>query len=571
MRENERTCTAVERRMRPDVAGAFGYYTIGLDYGSLSCRGVLVRAADGEIIAEEEYGYPHAIMYDTLPDGTKLPPLWALQDPQDYIDALEILIPRLLEKSGVPPERVLALGIDTTASTVVAVDRDLVPLCKKREYAGRIHAWPKMWKHHAAFREAAEITEAAKRMGLPVLERYGGAVGAEFLPPKLLQTLREDREVFDAAETFFECGDWMVSLLIGGEARSGTYLTCKSMWDPEDGYPKGGLFDALTKKLAFHSGAVPVVAWPGESAGTLLPEMAKRLGLTTGTVVSAGQLDGYAGLPGSGVYGAGTLAVMLGTSNSYMLLDRERKPVPGICASVENSVLPGFTNYAAGQASAGDILTWFAENCVPGACQRAAEEQGVGIHDYLTALAARKAPGESGLIALDWWNGNKSVLHNSRLSGMLLGMDLSTRPEDIYRALIEATAYGARKIVETFENGGIAIDEVIASGGMAMKNPLLMQIYADVLGKSITVSACRQSAALGSAMYAAAAAGGMAGGYDSVSDAVRNMAHKSRVQYTPDQKAHQVYNRLYGEYLALHDYFGSGGGGVMERLRDMRN
>ncbi len=542
-------------------------YTIGLDYGSLSCRGVLACTTDGKIAAEEEFPYPHGIFYNALPDGTPLPTLWALQHPQDYVDAFRHIIPALTRKSGLHPEAIIGLCIDTTASTVVAVDKNLVPLCMQERFAGRPHAWVKMWKHHAARREAEEITREARKKDLFPLERYGGTAGAEFLLPKLLQTLREDPEIFAAAESFFEYGDWMTSLLTGHEVRSGAYLTCKAMWDPQAGYPQNSLFDPLTEKLAFHSGAQPAIVWPGQSAGTLDPEMAKVLKLSPNTVVSGPQMDGYAGLPGSGVAGEGTLVMMLGTSNSYMLLGREARCVPGICAAVRDSILSGFTGYAAGQASAGDIFKWFTENCVPAAYERAASDQKMGLHGYLTHLAEKKHPGESGLIALDWWNGNKSVLNDSGLSGMLLGMTLATRPEDIYRALIEASAFGARRIMEAFHQAGIVIDHAIASGGMAMKNPLLMQTYADVLGMSIAISPCSQTAALGSAMYAAAAAGKAAGGYDSVADAVRGMRQQSVLYYRPDEKARRAYDRLYGEYITLHNYFGQGENRVMERLK----
>ena len=536
-------------------------YTIGLDYGSLSCRGVLVCAEDGCLLAEEEFTYPHGVLYDALPDGTRLPRQWALQDPQDYVDALLHIVPALLGKSGIRPDRVAGLGLDTTASTVLAVDRERAPLCQRPEFYSRPHAWPKLWKHHAAWREAEELTAEAKES--LDLARYGGAVGAEFLPPKVLQCLREDPEVFDRADTFFECGDWLTSLLTGHEVRSGATLTCKALWSPAVGWPRGRLFEQIAEKLAFRSGVRPVVAWPGQSVGTVSPEMARQLGLSPGTTVCAPQMDAYAGLPGSGVSGPGILSMMLGTSNAYLLLSREQRLVPGICGAVPDSILPGYTGYAAGQSSAGDTLKWFTENCVPSAYEQAAREQGLGIHSYLTSLAVRQKPGESGLIALDWWNGNKSVLNNAGLSGLLLGMTLRTRPEDVYRALIEATAFGARRIVEAFRQSEVDICSVIASGGMAMKNSMLMQIYADVLGVPIAVSPCTQAAAMGSAVYAAAA-GGI---YRSVVEAVESMSPKSVRSYHPEEASQAAYNRLFSEYMALHDYFGRGENRVMERLR----
>ena len=535
-------------------------YAIGLDYGSLSCRGVLACTDGGAILAEEEYVYPHGILSDALPDGTKLPPLWAVQHPQDYLDALARIIPALLQSSGVPPEAVAALGIDTTASTVVAVDGNLTPLCRKEGFAREIHAWPKMWKHHAAWREAEELTASIRERTPALLERYGGGVGAESMLPKLLQTLREAPGIFEAG-TFFECGDWLVSLLAGREVRSGSYLTCKSLWDPALGYPKGPLFEPLTEKLPPRGGAV--LAWPGQSVGTLSPEMARKLGLSPRTVLSAPQMDAYAGLPGCGVSGPGVMAMVLGTSNACLLLGRESRPVSGICAAIPDSILLGFTGYAAGQPCTGDMLRWFTENCVPAACERAARESGRGLHAYLTGLAEKKRPGESGLIALDWWNGNKSVLNDPGLSGVLLGMTLATRPEDIYRALIESAAYGTRKILDTFRRAGAEVSSIIASGGGAAKNPMLMQIYADVLNMPVAVSACTQAAALGSAMYAAAAAGE----YDSAAGAAAAMSQGTASRYLPRKEAAGVYGRLYAEYEAVHDYFGRGENRGMARLR----
>lgn len=542
-------------------------YTIGVDYGSMSCRGLLTCTADGTILAEEEFVYPHAVLYDCLPDGTKLPPLWALQDPKDYVDALVHIVPALMKKSGVPIQSVIGICIDTTASTVVPVDRDMVPLCWKQGMEHKIHAWPKMWKHHAALKEAQEITNAAATEGLSELKLYGGKIGAEFLLPKVLQTMRDAPDVYDAAETFFEYGDWITSLLTGYEVRSGVYLTCKSMWNPQTGYPKGLFYEHLTEKLAYHHEMKPVIAWPGQSVGLISAEMAGQIGLSAETVVSAPQMDGFAGLPGSGISSPGTLAMVLGTSNSYMLLDKKEEYVPGICGAVPNSIIQGYTGYAAGQASAGDILNWFTENCIPASYERNAQSHGQNIHDYLTELAALKKPAENGIIALDWWNGNKSVLNNPHLSGMILGMTLTTRPEDIYRALIEATAFGSRRIIETFHCAGLKITSIVASGGMSMKNPLLMQIYSDVLGIPIDVSPCKQTAALGSCIYAAVAAGAARGGYDTVEEAVRGMAPKEFLRYSPKEEACDVYDRLYREYLTLHDYFGLGENRVMERLR----
>lgn len=455
-------------------------YSIGIDYGSLCCRAVLADTSNGALAAVSEYVYPHGVIEEKLPDGTVLPPLWALQDPRDYEAALYAVIQGLLKDSGVSPEDIVAVGLDSTASTVIPVDGKLRPLCMDKKFSKEPHAWPKMWKHHAAENEAEELTKAAV------------------------------------------------------------------------------------------SARLPVIAWPGEPAGTVCPAMAKRLGLSEKTVVTAPQMDAYSGLPGSGISDSGILMMIIGTSTGYMILDRTLKSVPGICCSMENVNLPGFVNYAAGQSGVGDIFQWYVDNCVPMEYKQKASAAGANIHDYLSGLAKDCPPGGRGLLALDWWNGNKSVLTNANLSGLILGMDLATKPEHIYRALLESTAYGARKIIENFRTNGIGIKEIVACGGIAENNSLLMQIYADVLGEKIWLSRNKQAAAVGAAIYAAAAAGKEKCGCRSVSEAVKAMAQGKRTCFEPDVKAHELYNGLYAEYEKLHDYFGCGGNKVMGYLKYLK-
>ena len=540
-------------------------YTIGLDYGSLSCRGILVSTADGTILAEDEFVYPHAVIDHQLPDGTPLPPQWALQNPDDFRQALYHIIPNLLKASQVQPSQVIAIGIDSTASTVIPVTEGLVPLCEQPSFRNRPHAWPKMWKHHAAAAEAAEITAAAVAQGLPVVVKSGGAIGCESLMPKVLQIFHEDAETFQNTVSFFELCDWIVSLLAGREVRSTPLLTCKSMWTPQNGYPKGQPFDAITPKLAFHDGVHPVIAAPGESVGTLHPSMAKELGLSENTVITAGQMDGYAALPGNGVADEGTLMMMIGTSTADMILGREWKDIPGVCAAMKDANLPNFTNYAAGQACVGDMFKWFIDNCIPEKYAQEARRRGISIHAYLSELAAVSKPGETGLVALDWWNGNKSCLNDSRLSGLIVGMTLATRPEHIYRALIEASAFGARKIIDNFKEHGIPVHDIVACGGVALKNPFLMQIYADVIGMEIRTTTCTQTAALGAAIFAAAADGRRSGHHD-VFSAIRAMGAKDTILYRPVIENVLQYDIIYRKYLELHDFFGKNHASFMHGL-----
>ena len=543
-------------------------YTIGLDYGSLSCRGILVSTTDGTILAENEFVYPHAVIDHQLPDGTPLPPQWALQDPDDFRQALYHIIPNLLKASQVQPSQVIAIGIDSTASTVIPVAEGLVPLCELSTFRNRPHAWPKMWKHHAATAEAAEITAAAVAQGLPVVVKSGGAIGCESLMPKVLQIFHEDAETFQNTVSFFELCDWIVSLLTDREVRSTPLLTCKSMWTPQNGYPKGQPFDAITPKLAFHDDVHPVIAAPGESVGTLHLSMAKELGLSENTVITAGQMDGYAALPGNGVADEGTLMMMIGTSTADMILGREWKDIPGVCAAMEDANLPNFTNYAAGQACIGDMFKWFIDNCVPENYAQEARKRGLSIHAYLSKLAAASKPGETGLVALDWWNGNKSCLNDSRLSGLIVGMTLATRPEHIYRALIEASAFGARKIINNFREHGIPVHDIVACGGIALKNPFLMQIYADVFGMEIRTTTCTQTAALGAAIFAAAADGRRSGHHD-VFSAIRAMGAKDTISYRPVIENVPKYKVIYQKYLELHDFFGKNHAPFMHGLHGM--
>lgn len=548
-------------------------YTIGLDYGSLSGRGVLVCLEDGTIAAQAVMEYPHGIIDRSLPDGTPLNGMWCLQDPQDYVAVLEYVIPKLLADSHIDPDDIVGIGIDFTAGTVVPTDEKLCPLSAYPEYAGRPHAWTKLWKHHGAEVQARKLSEICRAQSPSILDGYGGKISAECLMAKVMQVFEEDREVFDRTAFFMEAGDYMTSLLVGRPVFSASLATTKAMWDKEHGYPETSFFEKFDpglkqfpeRKLAGRCSKEQMV-YPGSCAGKLSEAMAERLGLSPETVVSAAQLDGYAALPGIGITKEGTMLLVIGTSTAIMVLSREQKKVEGVTACLPDTFYPGFWGYASGQASVGDGFQWFIDHYVPEAYVQEAKRKNQTIHQYLTDLASVFEPGETGLIALDWLNGNKSCLGNSMLSGMILGLNLQTRPEHIYRTLLEATAFGARKILESYEDAGIVIREVTTCGGIAGKNPLLMQIYADVLGRTVKVSHCLQAPAVGSAVYAAAASGHL-----ELFEAVKQMGDQSYQVYMPKQKNQQMYEALYQEYVKLHDYFGRGQNPVMEWLSKQRN
>lgn len=548
-------------------------FTLGVDFGTLSARALVVEVGTGRELAAATMDYPHAVMSRELPDGTPLKPDWALQDPQDYLDCLRAIIPEALRQSAVSADDVIGVGIDFTANTMLPVDANGVPLCFQPAYASIPHAWAMLWKHHAAQDRARRIQEIAEARGERFLKRYGGKVSSEWMFPKLWQILDEAPEVYAAADRFIEAGDWIVLQLTGNEMRSASMAGYKAFWHKADGYPSDDFFAAIDPRLAHVvDEKLSRKLYPaGTRAGVVTPDAAKWTGLRAGTAVSVASIDAHVSLPPAGLVDPGKLLMILGTSTCHIMLGDVEREVPGICGVVEDGVVPGLYGYEAGQSCCGDHFKWMIDNCVPKVYCDEADARGMGLHALLTEKAARLRPGESGLVALDWWNGNRSVLVDVDLTGLMVGMTLATRPEEIYRALIEATAYGTRVIVENFEQHGVAIDGLYACGGIAKKNPLMMQIYADVLGREIRVARSTQTPALGSAMFGAVAAGRAFGGYDSIADAAREMGGVDEKSYAPIEENRIVYDALYQEYLRLHDAFGRGGNDVMKRLKQIRD
>ena len=548
-------------------------YTIGVDFGTELGRAVLVDVTNGREIATAVYPYSHGVIDEKLP-GTaiRLEPDWALQDPQDYIRAFKNTIPAVLEESGVKAEDIIGIGIDFTASTMLPAKADGTPLCDLPEFRNKPHAWVKLWKHHAAQPEADRINETARRMKQGWLKRYGGKVSSEWFFPKALQILNEAPEIYQAADRLIEAADWVVWQLTGKETRNSCTAGYKAIWSKHDGFPSKDFFASLHPALAavvedkLSTDIHPV----GERAGGLTEQAAQWTGLKPGTAVAIANVDAHVAVPATTVTEPGRMVMIMGTSTCDMVLGKEEHMVPGICGYVEDGIVPGFYGYEAGQSCVGDHFAWFVENCVPSSYEHEAEERGMDIHQLLEEKASQLKPGESGLLALDWWNGNRSALVDADLTGLLIGATLATKPEEIYRALIEATAYGKRIIIETFQKNGVPIHELIACGGLPEKNKLLMQIYADVIGLPIRVGASKQTSALGSAMFGAVAAGKALGGYDSIYDAAKVMAHLKDKTYVPDPENQKVYETLYAEYVLLHDYFGRGANDVMKQLKAIK-
>ena len=540
-------------------------YVIGLDFGTLSGRAILVDTANGQEIAEAVYEYPHGVMDACLPSGKELPPMFALQHPLDYIEAIRFTVPAVLQKANVSPDAVVGMGIDFTASTVLPVDQEGTPLCLLPDLTDEPHAYVKLWKHHAAEPQANEINALAESRGEAWLANYGGSVSCEWMLPKILEILRNAPDIYARTARFTEAGDWLSRVLTGKETHSAVFAGYKALWNSESGFPSDDFFKALDPRLGGIVGSkiCQTVNPIGEIAGVLNANGAELTGLNPGTPLALPMIDGHAAMPALGITGEGELVIVVGTSCNQFINSSKKLEIDGICGFVKDGVYSDLYTYEAGQACAGDIYEWFVQNCVPASYIEEAKEREISVHQLLREKAMRLQVGESGLVALDWHNGNRCVIGNTFLSAMMLGMTLQTKPEEMYRAWIEATVFGSRAIIEQFEKGGIEIKAIYMGGGIVAKDEMMMQIYADVTGKEIRIAASRQAGALGSAIYAAVAAGV----YQTIAEAVAHMTRPYQKAYTPNPENQARYEKLYAEYVTLHDYFGRGGNAVMERLK----
>ncbi|MDF2655136.1 MAG: araB [Bacillota bacterium] len=548
-------------------------YTLGIDFGTLSARALLVDIVSGQEIATTLFEYPHGVMDTFLPDGkTKLMPDFALQHPQDYIDAIKFTINEIIDKTGIRNDDIIGICSDFTECTMLPVDKNGIPLCFQDQYRNNPHSYVKLWKHHAAQDEANKLNQTAAARGEAFLPRYGGKISSEWMVPKIWQILEEDPQLFHAAAKFMELADWITMQFTGEERKNSCTAGYKAIWHKQEGFPSKDFFKALHPALEnvieekFNSAVYPI----GSLAGFVTEEAARLTGLKEGTAVAVGIGDAHAAVPAVGITEPGKMLAIMGTSTCHMMLGEKEVMVPGMCGVVEDGIIPGYYGYEAGQSCVGDHFQWFRENCVPEAYEREAIDKGLGIFDLLNEKAGKLRPGESGLLALDWWNGNRSVLVDVDLTGLIIGMTLATKPEELYRALIEATAFGTKMIVETFHEHGVPVKELYAAGGIAEKNSLMMQIYADITGMEIKIGASPQAPALGAAIFAAVAAGKERGGYNDIYTAAKVMGKVKDFSYTPSVENVPVYDKLYEEYKRLHDYFGRGENTVMKRLKKIK-
>jgi L-ribulokinase len=540
---------------------------IGVDFGTLSGRAVVVRVGDGAELGSAVEDYAHAVIEQNLPTtGKPLPPQWALQDPDDWIEVLRRAVPAAVEAAGIAPEQVIGIATDFTASTPLPVLADGTPLCRLPELAGRPHAWPKLWKHHAAQAQADRINALAEERGEPWLARYGGRISSEWEFAKALQVLEEDPEVYARMDRWVEGADWIVWQLCGVETRNTCTAGYKAIYQ-DGGYPSEDYLRALDERFAdFVSAKIGgPLADLGARAGGLTAQAAAWTGLAEGIAVAVGNVDAHVTAPAARAVEPGQMLMIMGTSTCHVMNGDELAEVPGMCGVVDGGIVPGLWGYEAGQTGVGDIFAWLVDHAVPPRYHDEARERGLDVHGHLSELAGAQEVGQHGLVALDWNNGNRSVLVDHDLSGLILGLTLSTRAEDVYRALIEATAFGTRKIIETFEASGLAVRELFVAGGL-LKNPVIMQIYADVTRHALHLIDSEQGPALGSAMHAAVAAGA----YPDINAASEAMGRVRRDVYVPDEARADAYDALYEHYSRLHDHFGRGGDDVMHALRHIR-
>ena len=539
-------------------------YVVGVDFGSLSGRAVVVRVADGAEIGSADHEYAHGVLDRVLPDGaTQLAPEWALQVPQDYVDVLRFAVPAALAAAGVDPAKVIGIGTDFTACTMVPVKADGTPLNEIPEFAGNPHAFVKLWKHHAAQPQADRINAVAHLRGETWIARYGGLISSEWEFAKGLQILEEAPEVYEAMDKWVEAADWIIWKLSGEYVRNACTAGYKGIL--QDGrYPSRDFLAELNPRFAdFVTDKVEhPIGQLGTKAGCLTDEAAGWTGLPAGIAVAVGNVDAHVTAPAARAIAPGQMVAIMGTSTCHVMNGTSLHEVPGMCGVVDGGITEGLWGYEAGQSGVGDIFGWFVGNCVPAEYEEAAAARGLGIHEYLTELAQRQEVGEHGLVALDWHSGNRSVLVDHELSGVIVGQTLLTRPEDQYRALMEATAFGTRRIIEGFNESGVPVTELIVAGGL-LKNAFLMQMYADVTKLPLSTVASSQGPALGSAIHAAVAAGA----YANVPDASEAMGHSNKGVYQPNPDVAGAYDALYAEYLLLHDYFGRGLNDVMHRLK----
>ena len=540
-------------------------YSMGIDFGTLSARAIIVDIETKEEIMTSVCEYKHGVITEKFVNGKSLPADYALQHPKDYLDALYSVIKDTIKESGISAADIIGVGIDFTASTILPVTKDGTPLCSLEEFKNDPHAYVKLWKHHAAQKEANYINALAEKTNAKWLKRYGGTISSEWFFPKVLQILKEDENLYNNTSRFIEAGDWIVWMLTGNETHSSCMAGFKAIWSEQDGYPDNDFLKALDARLENIIGdkISDNITKLSEIAGYITKEAEALTGLKAGTPVMPALIDAHAALPALGIAQSGELLMIIGTSTCHILLGDKEGEISGISGCVKDGIFENLYAYEAGQSCVGDSFDWFVKNCVPKSYFDEAEAKNINIHQLLRSKAKELPCGANGLIALDWWNGNRTPYVNGNLTGVLVGLNIHTTPEEIYRALIESTAYGTKRIIEIYEENGIEIKSIYAAGGIAEKDELLMQIYADVTGREIRLSGTSQACAYGSAVLGAV----NENGYKSFSEASQKMKKIKDVTYKPNKENTDKYTALFKKYKRISEFFADSK--IMEELKEV--
>lgn len=543
--------------------GIMGKYAIGIDFGTGSGRVLLVDVSTGNIIGSSICAYKNGVDEKKL-FHTHLPKDFSLQNSIDYLAVLQTGIPEALHEAGVSAYDIVGIGIDFTASTMVVTDSNFIPLSWKTEHKQHPHAYVKLWKHHGAKDEADYIRQVAEADVSKHLGTYGFNVSSEWMIPKILELKNKAPEILKETAHIMEAGDWVVSKLTNTNIRSNCSRGYKSFWNEKDGFDYS-FYEKIDKDLpAIIKGKLDgKLVKIGQRAGLLSQEMGERVGLPAGIPVAPFMIDAHASLLGVGSTKQDQLTMVMGTSTCHIMQHKEQRHIPGISGSVKDAIIPGLYAYEAGQSAVGDLFEYAIEQA-PEAYTIEAKKNHISMYDLLERKATLTKAGESGLIALDWHNGNRSLLSNSHLSGVIVGQTLTTKPEDIYRAYMEATAFGTRMIIDSYEQYGLTVGEVFACGGLPKKNTLLMQIYADVLNKPVMISDSDYAPAIGAAIL-----GALAGGvFENMEEAIENMKQPLLNTIYPISENVEKYDTLFNVYKDIHDYFGIKN---KEIMRDLRN
>lgn len=554
-------------------------YTIGVDFGTTSARAVLVNTKNGEVVCDSVFNYPHGVIDTHLPGSdTPLPQDFALQHPADYLAAFGKTVSDVIAVSGLDPKDIIGVCVDFTSCTLLPIDKDGTPLCFFDEFKNEPHAYVKLWKHHSPQPYADKMNELAAKYIPERLKSLGSCISCEWVFPKVMETLDKAPLVYEKAAYFIEGGDFISFMLTGKQTRSYVFAAYKALYSPDEGYPPKEMLreiDPRFESFVDEKLNAPII-YSSEKAGVVDALARERFGLSPdapwlaeGTAVACPVIDAHAAAPALNMSHSGDMFAIFGTSSNYMLINKEYNQIPGICGVVKGGLFKGLNDYESGLCCFGDHFAWCSENICSAEYRDEASARGMSTVALLSEKAEKLRPGECGIIALNWWNGNRNPLIDSSLSGMFLGMTLRSRPEDMFRALVEANAFGTRLIIENFENHGVKVEHLAAAGGISLKSPFIMQLISDVLGKELYVSGYIHSAALACAIYAAVAAGSEVGGYDGMSDACKVMSAPVAKVYYPNEEAHKTYNMLYDEYLRLLNYFGRGENNVMKRLREI--